>query len=80
MFTQISTASKFMVFALSASLTWASLGTIAQSFQSQVSRAPRLVELAPVVVVGHRDQTFDMEQRATAEVRGVEAASHDAAI
>ena len=58
MFTLISPASKALVLTLSAGLVWSALSAMAQGFPAGATPTAHIVQLAPVLVVGHRDATL----------------------
>jgi hypothetical protein len=61
MFQLISPVPKIMALALSAALTWSSMGTIAASFQANVE--PEAAQLPLVVVIAHRSQRLPSDTK-----------------
>jgi hypothetical protein len=55
MFKLISPLSKVVILTLSAGLTWSTVGSLVDGFQTSGSPTMPVVTLAPVLVVGHRE-------------------------
>jgi hypothetical protein len=62
MFKLISPLSKVVVLTLSAGLTWSTVGTVAQGFHGNASPVQHIVQLPPVLVIGHRDAAMVTNQ------------------
>ena len=54
MFQLVSPLSKVVIVALSAGLTWSTLGIVTESFQHEAAAMQHVAQLPRVVVVGHR--------------------------